>query len=62
MAKKNKVFVMRMSEQEAKELKEVADTIQRSQSGTLRYALHEIARVVREHPDKTKLIRTIRAS
>lgn len=53
---------MRMSEQEAKELKEVADTIQRSQSGTLRYALHEIARVVREHPDKTKLIRTIRAS
>ena len=60
--KKNKMFVMRMSEQEVQELREVARIIQRSQSGVLRYALHEIATAVREHPDKTKLIRTIRAS
>lgn len=62
MIKKTKVFVMRMSEQDAQELREIAKTIERSQSGVLRYALHEIARVVREHPNKTQLIRSIRAS
>ncbi len=62
MAKKNKVFVMRMSEKEEAELKELSQTIQRSKSGALRYALAEIARVVREHPNKVHLIRTIRAS
>lgn len=62
MAKKNKVFIMRMSEKEEAELQEISQMIQRSKSGTLRFALSEIARVVREHPDKTKLIRTIRAS
>ena len=60
--KKDKVFVFRLSEEDSQELEAVAKTIQRSKSGTLRYALREIARVVREHPDKTKLIRSIRAS
>lgn len=60
--KKNKVIVIRMSEDESRELEKVATTIQRSKSGTIRYALREIARVVREHPDKTKLIKSIQAS
>lgn len=58
--KKVKVFNLRMTEQDEKELQEVASTIRRSKSGTLRFALHEIARVVRDHPNKAELIRTIR--
>ena len=60
--KKDKVFMIRLSEQDAQELNSVAQMIQRSKSGTLRYALHEIARVIQEHPNKTQLIRSIRAS
>jgi hypothetical protein len=60
--KKTKVFVMRLSEKEEAELKEISKTIQRSKSGTLRYALSEIARVIRAHPNKAHLIKTIRAS
>ena len=58
--KKDKVFNLRLTEQDEKELQEVANTIRRSKSGTLRFALNEIARVVRESPDKAELIRTIR--
>lgn len=60
MAKKNKVFVMRMSEKEEAELKELSQTIKRSKSDALRYALGEIARLVREHPDIAYLIKTIK--
>lgn len=58
--KKNKVFNLRLTEQDEKELQEVASMIRRSKSGTLRFALHEVARVVREYPNKAELIRTIR--
>ena len=58
--KKDKVFNLRLTEQDEKELQEVANTIRRSKSGTLRFALHEIARVVRDHPNKAELIRTMR--
>ena len=53
---------MRLSEKEEADLQEISKTIQRSKSGTLRYALSEIARAIREHPDKAHLIKTIRAS
>lgn len=53
---------MRMSEQDEAELEQLSKHIHRSKSGALRYALREVARAVREHPDKTKLIRTIKAS
>lgn len=62
MAKKNKVFVMRMSEEDEAELEELSKNIHRSKSGALRYAMRQVARYVREHPNKTQLIRTIRAS
>jgi len=62
MAKKNKVVIVRMSEQDEAELEQLSKNINRSKSGALRYALREVARAVREHPDKIKLIRTVRAS
>ena len=52
--------MIRLSKQDSQELSDVAKMIQRSKSGTLRFALHEIARVVREHPNKAELVKTIR--
>ena len=58
--KKDIVFMILLSKQDSQELSDVAKMIQRSKSGTLRFALHEIARVVREHPNKAELVKTIR--
>jgi predicted transcriptional regulator len=54
--KKNKSFIVRMSDKDLQELDAVAQVTQRSKSAVLRWAIHEAAINLQEQPEKTKLL------
>ena len=57
--KKNQVFVLRMSERDLKELRIVAQITERSKSDTLRWALHQVAKVIHEQPERIQLVKEL---
>lgn len=57
---KNKVFVLRMSEQDLKELRKIAYITERSKSDALRWALHQVAKVIHEQPERFQLVQEIK--
>lgn len=53
---KDKVFVLRLSEQDLHALQRVALATKRSKSSVFRWALHEVASAIDEHPEKLRLL------
>lgn len=57
---KDKVFVLRLSEQDLQALQHVALLTKRSKSSVFRWALHEVADAISEHPEKVKLLEQVK--
>jgi len=55
--KKNKKFMLRLSEQDLQALRDVSQITKRSKSDVFRWALHEVANVLNSHPDRVKLLK-----
>jgi hypothetical protein len=57
---KNKKFVLRLSEQDLQVLREISRLTERSKSDVFRWALHEVASVICNHPDTLKLLKQVK--
>ena len=58
--KKSEVFVLRMSKKELQELRRVAHLTERSKSDALRWALHQVAKILDEQPERIQLVKEIK--
>ncbi len=58
--KKDKRFLLRLSQEDTLALHEVAQTIQRSKSDVFRWALHEVRNALLEKPEKLKLLKQVK--
>ena len=56
---KDKKFILRLSEQDLQALRDVSQMTKRSKSDVFRWALHEVAGVLYNHPDKLKLLKQV---
>jgi hypothetical protein len=57
--KKDKKFLIRLSEQDLEELRDVSQVTKRSKSDVLRWALHQVAISLHEQPEQIKLLKPI---
>ncbi len=55
--KKNKKFVLRLSEQDLRELRDVSQMTKRSKSEVFRWSLHQVAKVLYERPERNQLLK-----
>ncbi len=58
--KKDKRFLLRLSQEDALALHEVAQVIQRSKSDVFRWALHEVREALKKEPEKLKLLKQVK--
>ncbi len=58
--KKDKRFLVRLSQEDDRALKEVAQTIQRSKSDVFRWALHEVRKALLEQPERLQLLKQVK--
>jgi hypothetical protein len=57
---KDKKFVLRLSQQDLKVLRDVSQITKRSKSDVFRWSLHEVASVLDTRPEKLKLLKQVK--
>ncbi len=58
--KKDKRFLLRLSQNDVRALVEVANTLQRSKSDACRWAIHEVLDALHNKPEKLKLLKQVK--